>query len=175
MPQKRYSVGELVNRVREQLADVPATVAGYREAVKEDPARLLRSPIVRIGGWIVLGLAVVLVVQWMVSGLTPAAGRGVEAPTPYATVYVACTNPACRAAFTARVERDFRDWPLSCEKCGQKSAYRAGRCATCRSWFATAPGQLPTCPECDRRKAADAPKQATTQESGDRDDAEDPW
>jgi hypothetical protein len=113
-------------------------------------------------------------VTWFVAGLTPGGTQFAER-TPWATLYVACTNPACRATYSTQKALDFDEWPLTCERCGQATVYRASRCPKCKAWFATAPGEQPACPHCAARRLREEAIDTEVRPRPTGDDAEDPW
>lgn len=166
-------ISDLPHHVRERLAELPGRWRAVREGFREDPARIWHSPLTRIVALIVLGFIAVVGAGKLVGSLTPGGQLRAEKPTRVATVYVACTNRACRVSYTAHVPRDFKNWPLKCEKCGQATVYRATLCRTCRRWFATPPGVEPACPFCHERERAAAASQPEHRR-GSPDD-EDPW
>ena len=148
----------------------------WRADVRQDPGRLWRGPVPRLAGLVLLGVVAVLGIQWLISGLAAATGSptaGIAAPR--ATLYVACTNPACRAHYTTQQPTDFKAWPLTCEKCGAKLVYRAVLCPTCHHWYAVVPGTSLACPFCAEKKTAAESKSPTSNPQESRDYAEDPW
>ena len=171
------SLPDLPHRVRESLADWPTRFRQWRDDLRKDPSLLWRTTAVRILLWLALGTALLVGLRSGINALTPGVrGVHVEEPTPYATLYVACTNPACRHQFVSKQPMDFDDWPLTCPKCGQPTVYRAQLCPVCRQWFATAPGQPAECPFCaERQKATDEPERIGPELPTNPDDAEDPW
>ncbi len=177
MPHQRPSLAELPHRLREGAAGLRAGWREWREGVRQEPGRLWHSPLTKIGLLIVLALVAVLALQWFGSALVPGglSWRLEEEGTPWATLYVACTNPACRANYTTQQARDFKSWPLKCEKCGQETVYRATRCPDCRHWYAPAPGGAPFCPFCAEKKAEQKPIEAPPAPIKKTDDSEDPW
>ena len=173
---RRLSFAVLPHRLRERLAEWPARWRAWRADLREDPAKLVRGPVPRLVGLVLLGLIVVLGLHWLISGLASSALALPEAKAvPLATLYVACTNPACRAEYTTRQPMDFKAWPLKCAKCGAPTVYRASLCPTCRHWYAVALGQPPACPHCAAKAAAAASQPSSPDPKKSRDDAEDPW
>jgi hypothetical protein len=174
--ENRPSLAELPNRVREGLAGLPERWRQWREGFREDPARLWYSPPVRIAAYSVLGVAALLAAYWLAQGLVPGGtGSRLEEGPGWATLYVCCTNATCRAHYTIRQPRDFKAWPMKCDRCRQPTVYRGTRCKECRHWYAVAPGGPTDCPFCAARKAAQKPKEAPRDRSKTADDAEDPW
>jgi hypothetical protein len=178
MPHDRPSLAELPHRLREGAASLRANWREWRDTVRQEPARLWRSPLTKIGLLVVLALLAVLAIEWFGSALIPGSlsWRLEDQATREATLFVACTNPACRASYTTHQPRDFKDWPLKCEKCGQETVYRATRCPDCRHWYAIAPGGAPACPFCAEKKAEQKPTEEKPPPPPKRtDDSEDPW
>jgi hypothetical protein len=173
----RPSLAELPHHVRAGFAGLPARWRQWREGFREDPGKLWHSPVVRLAALVALGAAAVIVVYWLAREVTPRESTAESAgATQRAILFVACTNPACRAEYTTRQSLDFSAWPLTCEKCGQPAVYRATQCPACRHWFAFAPGRPPDCPFCAASKAATQPAPpARNEPTKSRDDAEDPW
>ena len=166
----------LPHRVREFLEDWPARRRHWRQTLRDDPSLLWRHPAVRIGGLVVAGVCVLLLIHWAITAFTPRGSASLFAkPTPWATLYVACTNPSCRAWYTTQQPMDFKAWPLTCEKCGQTTVYRAEHCKVCRKWYAVPPGAPATCPLCAEKKAAKQRAAPASKPTGNPDDAEDPW
>lgn len=176
MNRRLPSFADLPNRVREGLAGLPARWREWREGFRADPAILWRTPVLRVAALVALLLAAGLTLRWAIGLLAPG-GRGqvFEQPTPWATLYVACTHPDCRAAYTTQQPMDFKAWPLKCERCGRPTVYRATRCPACRQWFASVPGAPATCPRCAEKTAAPQPAELPRRPSATGDDSEDPW
>lgn len=178
MPDRpRLSLAELPHRFRDELAALPGHWRNWRENIKQDPAALWQGPISRLLLLALVGTALLLGIRWLstsLSALPPEMKN--EEPTPFATLYVACTNPDCLAHYTTQQPMDFDNWPLTCEQCGQPTVYRATRCPDCRQWFATTPDQPETCPHCTarehERRESETPAIVPREHS---DDAEDPW
>jgi hypothetical protein len=172
---ERPSLAELPHRLRAWLAGLPGRWHQWREGFRQEPGRIWYSPIVRMAALVVLVVAGLFAVHWLAQGLLPGghAWRPEEG-TRWATLYVSCTNPACRAHYNAQQLMDFAAWPLKCERCGQATVYRATRCAECRHWYAVAPGSPTGCPFCAERKAAQKPGESRPA-AKTSDDAEDPW
>lgn len=176
MSPKAPNLGELPHQIRERLQAAPERWRAFRDRLRADPGAVLHSPALRVVALILLGLLVLLLAGWFVRGLAPPGSAGItEQATPWALLYVACTNPKCLAATAIKCARDFDSWPVKCEKCGERSVYRAQTCAKCGQWFAAAPGRTAACPHCARNVAK--PDHAPTQPkpSGRSDDDEDPW
>lgn len=175
-PKPRLSLADVPHRLRDFLGSLPQRWQTWREGLREDPALLWHGPVPRLAGIILFGLLLIVGLRWLVAAATPASTVSVfEEATPWATLYVACTNPACWAAYSTRQPMDFKTWPLKCEKCGQMTVYRAQVCPTCRNWYATPPGGVNTCPRCAEKKAADQRQAEPTAPTKKSDDAEDPW
>lgn len=176
MSDKRgHRLSDIPHQVRDHLQGLPDRLEDMREGLREDPLALFRTPAVRVTGLIVIGIVVILLIKWFVEGLQPTGSLAFQEATPYALLYVACANPDCRAAYTTRQPMDFDSWPLTCEKCGQPTVYRATLCKTCGHWFAVPPGTPAACPHCAQQTAT-APAEQTHPTSGTRtDDDEDPW
>lgn len=152
-----------------------ANLRAWREDIKTDPAAIWNPQPVRIALWVTLGIILLIAARWASTALLPRGDAGkTEAPTTLATLYLACAEHACRHSFTARVERDQVNWPLLCEKCGGKSAWRATLCKKCRNWWAKAPGSAPGCPYCEERALQEAKahpeKPAASRPRGEDDD-----
>jgi len=166
-------ISDLPHHLRERLAELPDRWRAAREGFREDPTRIWYSPLTRVAALVLLGIAAGVGAIKLAGALTPGGQLRAEKPTSVATVYVACTNPGCRVGYTAHVPRNFKDWPLKCEKCGQLTVYRATLCPTCRRWFATTPGAEPVCPFCRERERAAAASQPERRSASP--DDEDPW
>lgn len=170
------SLAEIPHRIRQQLRDLPGRWRTLREDIRQDPSRFWQSPLVRVPAYVLLGAVLLVSLSYGIRALTPGGTLAVhERPTATATLYVACTNPECRATYRTQQLMDFDDWPLECEKCGQKTVYRAQRCRECRRWFANVPGEKSTCPHCASRKAAQQRVEPLSRPSPTGDDIEDPW
>jgi hypothetical protein len=172
----RLPLAELPHRLREWLSDLPDRWQAWREGLRADPAKLWRGPAVRIVGLVLLVIIALVAINWAIGALAPGGSdRLFEKPTPWATLFVACTNPACRASYTTRQPMDLKNWPLQCEKCGARSVYRATFCKVCRHWYANPPGQAQACPFCAERKATPARESRPHEPPSRTDDEEDPW
>ncbi len=172
----RPSLADLPHRVRQRWSALPADWRLWREGFRRDPATIWRSPVIRIAGLILLGVVLIVGVDWLIGSLSPGpAGQAWGEATPWATLYVACVNPTCRASTTTHQAMDFDAWPLTCPTCGGQTVYRATRCSERRHWFAVEPGQPETCPFCAEQKAAQVPDEPVRQEPTFTDDDEDPW
>jgi len=153
----RDTLGHLSDRLRERKEDFSSNFSQWKADVREDPSLLWRTPAIRWSLIVLLAIGAVVTSIYVTQSLTPAAGEGWEAATRTATIYVACTDPACRRSHAAQVPMSFRDWPMKCDFCGGERVYRATLCPRCRGWFATAPGESTECPLC----AAAAPTAET--------------
>lgn len=132
------------------------------------PIRLLL--IVAAGGALFAGL------YFAIRSIAPrGADANFESATATATLFVACTNAACRHQQVSRQPMDFAGWPLNCEKCGQKTVYRAQLCGRCRTWIAHAPGEASECWKCAELRAATQPRKVKKAPSANPDDEEDGW
>ena len=148
----------------------------WREAFRADPHVLWRTSAVRFGGLALLAILIIMGVQMLIGALAPRSGGGGGGKyVQEATLYVACTNAACRASYTTQQALDFKGWPLKCEKCGGATVYRASRCMVCRHWFASAPGATHACPFCAERVAAEKAKHPDPNRPEKSTDPEDPW
>lgn len=177
LPHKLRATLESAEQVR---GDWITALRRWREAVREDPLLIWRTPAVRIALFALLAVVLFLFARWAIPTFTPAAGgRNFEKATDTATLFVACSRTECLDQRSIRLPMDpstwKERWPLTCEKCGQKSVYRAQRCAECRKFFATAPEGPPGCPHCAAKRAASVKptREATSRPTGD--DAEDGW
>ncbi|GEM_PF-900302 len=170
------AIAGLILAVRQWLAGLPARWIAWREGLRQDPSLLWRTPLVRLAGLLLGGIVLVLGVNWFIGVLTlGGSSLKVEEPTPWATLHVACANPACRAVSKTRQPMDFKAWPLKCEKCGQMSVYRAARCPVCRHWYVNPPDGQGGCPFCRERKATTQSRPADRKTKSVPEDAEDPW
>ncbi len=168
------------DRERPRLADLPhwvrATLAAWQDRWRESRVDLrptpewVRSVIVRVGVPLLVILVLVVAVRWLRALAQPGSRAATEEATPTATLFVACTDAGCRAEYTVQRPRDFREWPLTCERCGGTTVARAALCPTCRHWYAG----TPACPHCAARAAAAQPTTAPVPQKR-ADDAEDPW
>lgn len=164
-------LSELPNQVRQRAADFKTDFRQWREDVGKDPSLLFRALPLRLGLWLVLGLGVFFGLRAVIGAITPPSGQ-FETATRDATLYVACTNPDCRAAYRTSRPMDFHDWPITCEKCAQRTVERAIQCARCRSWYVK--GTPGGCPRCAKPTSKPTASRATSRPV-DRDDAEDGW
>lgn len=173
----RTRLADIPHRLRDLFETLPARWNEWREAFRQDPAVLWAGPIPRIAGIIVAGTLCLILGNWLIQGLRPAGPAGTFAePTPFATIHVACTNPDCLHHETRKVDIDFDDWPMTCDKCGRESVYRAKLCRKCRNWYATAPGASERCPHCQRGTAEEsAPTPHRARQPANPDDLDDPW
>lgn len=141
--------------------------------VGEPFARGLGLP-VRLALWGLAGVALFaglkLLIAWALPAVADASG---EPPTPWATLYVICTNPACHASATTRQPMDFNAWPLTCDRCGQLTVQRATRCPRCATWIAAA--ARADCWQCAAKRAASQPKKPPRRPGASPDDDEDGW
>jgi len=172
---RRTRLAELPHRIREWMARWPADLRDWRADLRHDPGLLWRTPVIRVGLFMLGGVALIAGARWLAVALVPGGATAFEQATPYAILYVACTDPACRASYTTQQPRDLRNWPLVCEKCGKKAVYRAQVCPDCGGWFATAPGRSAECQFCEQRRAATRPATDVQTKPINPDDAEDPW
>lgn len=168
-------MSDLSSRVKEATTDFRSDWAQWRSDVRQNPALLFQSLPVRIALWLLVAFALYLIVSWIVVGANNQGAVVIEEATPTATLYVACTNSDCLRSATVTQPRDFREWPLRCEHCGQMSLYRASLCKSCRDWFAVAPGALLECQLCKRKTVKPAVSQPARKVPQDRDDREDGW
>ncbi len=177
MPDDRPSrLAAIPHFLREQLEALPERWQNFRFTLRDNPEAILQSQYLRIGLLVGGGLITIGLLQALVVGLTPGGtDQAFVEATPTATLYVACTNPDCHAAYTITREMDFADWPLTCRDCGQQTVYRADRCKTCGKWFATPPGATPACPHCAKPDTPAPAETPTRTAPRSHDDLEDPW
>lgn len=176
MAEREPRLTALVHRTRAGLEALPQTLREASRNLREDPGAVWHSPIVRIGVWCLVALLGIAGIQWFLAAVTPGGvGQLGEQPTSTATLYVACANPGCGASFSTRLPMTHRDWPIVCDRCGQKNAFRATRCPDCGGWAANVPGESLRCPRCAQRAAATQPTPTTRRSTGDPDDADDGW
>lgn len=170
-------MARLPHRLREAVSGLPVRLRQWRADIRDDPWIIWRSPATRIGIWCALGLVLILIIQAGIDWTRPAdVKQHLDKATPWTTLFVSCANPLCRHSFTAHTAMDFRNWPMSCEKCGARSVYRATRCTRCGQWYALAPGQGPGCPNCaerDAREKAGREQAKPMERPANPDDAED--
>ncbi len=168
-------LSDLPHRIREQLQTLPELAHDWHARLRSDPGAVLRSPLLRLAGLLLLLIAAGGSLAWLAGAFTPAIDPGrIEAATPTATLFVACTNPDCLADAVVKQPRDFSAWPLPCQKCGRPTVYRARQCPTCGGWFAAAPGQVPVCSLCARAARARESRPADAKPDKPP-DAEDWW
>jgi hypothetical protein len=179
---------DLPHQLRVAREELPGRWQAWREALREDPSIFWRTTIVQVIGLILLVALGIVVSQRIVAAFTPAGDTVFRKPDRTAVLYVACTNPACLASATIERPREFHDWPVTCAKCGQKTAYRAIQCPTCKQWYAPTPssdGTPPAAPaggsaadaKCPHCAAAKAKASQATRPAGPARKAEDedPW
>jgi predicted RNA-binding Zn-ribbon protein involved in translation (DUF1610 family) len=172
----RSPLADLPHRVRDEWQALPGRWRAWRADFDEDPTLIWRTPVVRIIGIVILGIGLLLLGQWLITGLSPTSGGAFAEATPTATLYVACTNTQCRHHFTITTPMDFDEWPVTCPECGEKTAYRASRCPDCGQWFAVVPGAAKACPHCAAREAArEADTVVPDAGPASSHDDEDPW
>jgi hypothetical protein len=113
----------------------------------------------RLALWVLLGVAVFFGLRYAIHAIAPTASNDkVEAATPWATLYVACSDPACHAARAVQKPMDFSAWPLVCEQCQKPTVYRATLCSRCGAWFARGASGAGDCWRCAERRAASQPR-----------------
>ncbi len=177
MSSRPPDLGKLPHQIRAQLEAAPERLRELRERFRDDPGALVHSPVTRVVVVAILGIAALLAAGWLVRGLAPGGTTAVnEDATSWSVLYVACTNPNCLATATIHRERSFNEWPVVCETCKEKSAYRAQTCPNCERSYAVEPGKPNTCPHCANLKKKATPTTAPEDKPQKHsDDAEDPW
>ncbi len=164
------SLADLPHRFRDSTSDWRSRLRTWRSDVQADPSLLWRTPAIRITLWILFGG----LLYWSVaSGVSTISGGfdGDAQRERTATLFVACTEPACLHAATVTRPISFREWPLTCQRCGKASVQRGKPCGDCRRWFAPADAACPHCAAAAKlRKPIEKPRRST-----DPDDAEDDW
>jgi hypothetical protein len=169
-------LSELPHRWRSRLGELRARWLDYRATYRESPGMVWHSPILKIGVLVLVVLAAILGVRWLTNWVTPGGSASLgDQPTPTATLYVACSNPGCRAFYTTQQPMDFKGWPLKCEQCSGATVYRATQCPTCRHWYASAPGGPVGCPFCAEKASSAEPLPTSRATPHHSDDDEDPW
>ena len=171
----RPSLVDLPHRIRDRLAALPEDWRAWRAATKEDPREFWRPLAVRVVAILIIGTVGVLALGWAIDAFIPRLEGADQQAAPTATLYVACSDPNCGAAFTITRGLDFKDWPVTCPKCGQQTGYRATRCPVCRQWYSHAPGTPDACPQCARKAAAAQQNLPQRPQPSQGADAEDPW
>lgn len=170
-------LADLPHRARAWLACLPVRWRAWRAEFRWQPGALWGSPALRVTVVSLAGVCILLLAQWVVGRKYPAvADPFAQKPTRWAVLYVACTDPECRATGTTRQDISFAGWPLKCERCGKLTVYRARPCAECRQRYAVAPNGPQGCPFCAAAKTAKAAEGARpVTKSKSSDDEEDRW
>lgn len=142
----------LPHRLRAWRASFAADYAQWRIDVRSDWTLIYRNPIGAVA-FTVLGVIVCVVAIRALMSLLPSApgAGGSEAEAQYAVLHISCVNKACGATYDSKRPLTFREWPAICEKCQQRTAYRATLCPVCRKWYAVPPQSIAGCPHCAER------------------------
>lgn len=97
----------------------------------------------RILLWILLVVAVGFAGVWFFRG-----GAAVFSPPKHPTL-LKCSAADCGNEFTADLPAHFKDYPVKCPKCGQRTAFILQHCWKCDATYAfDAKHPLQTCPKC---------------------------
>lgn len=177
MPNEKPSefIAGLPHRVRAWREGFSTDYRQWRADLATDWTLLYRNPIGAVV-FVILGVVLaVVIIRTLVSFLPAAAGSaGGEADPPFAILHVACTNQDCQKAYDTKRPLDFRNWPIECDYCKQKTVYRATLCPVCHKWFAVPPTTAATCPYCAARnkpvKSEEPQKSKTPIDLDDLDD-----
>ena len=126
----------------------------WREAVRKEPMLVWQTPGVRYGVYGLGGLLLLWITSGLLGMLTPPAPPEAAETARTADYHVVCTSEQCEYHFVINRRFGFRQFPVVCPKCQQKTGAQARRCnsATCMGrWVAPqeVDGTL-RCPRCGR-------------------------
>ncbi len=152
--ENRNRLVEWFEALRVQIPTWRDQAALWLDAVREQPALIWQTPVVRYIAY----TAGVVFMFWAVSGVgemiapTPAGGA-TQATT--ADFHVMCENPTCGKHFVIHRDLGFNDYPVACPTCGQETGTQARQChsAKCTGrWVAPRRNGVDTvCPHCGGR------------------------
>lgn len=93
--------------------------------------------------WILAAMAVVF------AGFSMFRGGSAVFSTPKQPVLLKCSAADCGNEFTADLPVRFKDYPVKCPKCGQRTAFLLQHCWKCDAPYALdTQHPLQTCPKC---------------------------
>jgi DNA-directed RNA polymerase subunit RPC12/RpoP len=93
--------------------------------------------------WILIVVAVAFAGVWLLHG-----GAAVFSPPKIPTL-LKCSAADCGNEFTAELPVRFKDYPVKCPKCGQRTAFILQHCWKCDATYALdRQHPLQTCPKC---------------------------
>ncbi len=93
--------------------------------------------------WVLAGVAVLFAGFWLMRG-----GAAMFSP-PKHPALLKCSTAECGNEFTAELPLHFKDYPVKCPKCNQRTAFILQHCWKCDAAYAFDAKHPPqTCPKC---------------------------
>jgi len=140
------------NLAREHTPAVREQLAGWWEAVREEPRLAWETTAVRCVVYGVGGLLTVWVATTLVRSMTPPPPASARAAATTADFHVVCTQTECGHHFVIHREFGFDAFPIACPACKRETGAAARKCnsATCAGRW-VAPTDSPSgrrCPHC---------------------------
>ncbi len=122
--EKESRIARWIAALREWAPTIRPRLEEWWEIIRQNPMLIWQAPAVRYSAY-GLGLIVaLLVLRWGTSSLLPPQMVGGE-PARTAQFHVLCSDPACGHHFVIERKFKFKDFPVQCPKCRQKTGYRA--------------------------------------------------
>lgn len=119
---------EWLQLLREQVPVVREHIGAWASAVREEPILIWHTPVVRYGVYVV-GVAVLLCGASLLAGsLVPRPPQSARPEATTADFHVVCMNPDCGFHFVINREFGFREFPVVCPRCKEKTGEKARRC-----------------------------------------------
>jgi hypothetical protein len=96
--------------------------------VRSEPHLLWETTAIRFVAYGVIGLIATWGVVLFVSFLTPPPPEGARDAAVTADFRVVCADPSCGYNFVIKREFGFHDFPVTCDRCKQKTGMQGRRC-----------------------------------------------
>lgn len=150
----RNRLAEWFDALRVQIPTWRTQLGLWVDAVREQPALIWQTAVVRYSTYTIGALITFWAVSWMGEMIAPTpAGSAVQATS--ADFHVVCVNPNCGKHFAIHRKLGFHSFPVTCLTCGQETGGQARRChsTTCSGrWVAPKRDDVGAlCPHCDGR------------------------
>ena len=146
---------EWLNLIREEAINVRDLVGDWLEQVREEPALIWATPVIRYATYGVAATVVVWVVSGVAGAITPPPPASARPAATTADFHVVCTVTHCEHHFVIHREFGFHRFPVQCPRCQRETGVSARKCSspTCMGRW-VAPVQDETglkCPRCGAR------------------------
>jgi hypothetical protein len=128
--EKESKIAAWMTALREWTGSARVQLGEWWEAIKEEPALIWQTTAVRYAAYGAGGLVALILFFWVLNLVAYPLPQGAAEPANTANFDVICTTPGCGHHFVIVRKFGFHKFPVTCPKCGNKTAYHAVRSTT---------------------------------------------